>query len=387
MTERSSRSNGAVPRRADVAIAGAGIVGLAHAVEAARRGLSVVVVERDERASGASVRNFGHGYVTAQAGDALEAAVAARARWLELAQRAGFWLVESGSLLVARLPEELAVITEFADAFEGEAKVIDAAEARARAPIAADGVLGALWTPLDCRVDAREALPALARWLADEGGVAFRWATNVLGVEPGRMVTSRGEVAAEAIVLAAGHDLDRLLPDITDAAGVRRCTLQMLRVASPGDRRVEPALATGLALLRYRGFAGCPSLPALRSRLEAERPDLIAHDVNLLVTQRPDGDLIVGDSHHYSGTSSPFRDEAVDRLLLDEASRLLGSGPLEVRERWTGVYAHARERDFLIAAPEPGLRAVAVTSGIGMTTALGLAPRVLDELLAEASRP
>jgi hypothetical protein len=29
------------------------------------------------------------------------------------------------------------------------------------------------------------------------------------------------------------------------------------------------------------------------------------------------------------------------------------------------------------------VRAVAVTAGIGMTTALGLAPRVLDDLLAE----
>ena len=39
--------------RVDLAIVGAGIVGLAHAVEAVRRGLSVVVVERDERATGA----------------------------------------------------------------------------------------------------------------------------------------------------------------------------------------------------------------------------------------------------------------------------------------------------------------------------------------------
>ncbi len=88
--------------RADVAIAGAGIVGLAHAVETVRRGLSAVVVERDDRARGASVRNFGHGFVSAQAGDALVAALEARERWIELAREAGFWLLECGSIVVAR---------------------------------------------------------------------------------------------------------------------------------------------------------------------------------------------------------------------------------------------------------------------------------------------
>src|SRR4051812_27116208 len=98
---------------ADLVVVGAGIVGLAHAVDAAARGLSVAVVERDERATGASVRNFGHGCVTAQDGEALAYALAARELWLRLGREAGFWAEATGTLVVARAEDELTVLEEF----------------------------------------------------------------------------------------------------------------------------------------------------------------------------------------------------------------------------------------------------------------------------------
>jgi len=364
-----------------VVIAGAGIVGLAHAIEAVRRGLSAVVVERDIRAGGASVRNFGHVFASAQAGEALEAALETRERWSELAREAGFWLLESGSLVVARAEDELAVMEEFAAQSDDKARVLSRAEVLERAPIGEAGVVGGLLAPGDCRLDPREAVPALARWLAEDMGVTFAWGSTVLAVEPGLVHTTGGDIAAEAVVLATGHDLDRLFPGLAEDAGLRRCTLHMLRVTPPGRPAIEPALLTGLSLLRYRGFAECPSLPILRARIERERPDLVEAGVNLMLTQRPDGDLVIGDTHHYARTPSPFKDERLDELLLGEVAALLGAEDLEVRERWRGVYADVPDRDFLVASPASGVRAVAVTSGIGMTTALGLAPRVLEDLL------
>lgn len=362
---------------ADLVVVGAGIVGLAHAYSAVERGLSVAVVERDDWATGASVRNFGHGCVTAQRGTALGYSLDARAAWLRLAKEAGFWLRECGTVVVARGEDERAVLSEFAEVRDGDVTVLDAAGVAERVPVT-DGVVGGALFPLDIRIDPREAVQAIAKHLA-ERGVSFHWSTTAHVIESGAVTTSRGTLRAGSVVVAVGHDVDRHFPELAETLEVRRCSLRMLRVANPHGRVVEPAVLTGFSMLRYGGFEECPSLPAVRDRLGADHPDLIDVGLNLMFTQLPDGDLTIGDTHTYQRTVNPYRREELDNKVLAETARLLGVRELTVLERWRGVYASAAE-PFLVEAPADGVRVVSVTSGIGMTTALGLAPTVLDDL-------
>src|SRR5262249_36714618 len=232
--------------------------------------------------------------------------------------------------------------------------------------------------PQDLRVDPREAIPSLAAWLESEG-VRFAWNTHAGSIGEGVVHTSRGDIHGTGIVYASGHDVDRLFPDIAGDYGVQRCLLRMFEVAPPGGVRIRPAILTGTGMLRYPALAAMPSAAAVRAGLAEQRPELLDNVVNLMLTQRPDGSVVLGDSHHYARTHQPFEDECVAELLLREGSRLLGA-ELTVRRRWRGVYADSPDTDFLIEAPHPGTRVVSVTSGIGMTTALGLAPAVLDSL-------
>ena len=363
---------------ADLVVVGAGVVGLAHAVEARARGLSVVVVERDVRAVGASVRNFGHIGTTLQGGEAAAYAAATRERWLDLAPKAGFEVLEAGTVVVARSEAELAVLEEFAAAYPGLARLLGPGQVRDLFPLATAEVTGGAHLPQDLRIDPREAIPALAAWL-ESTGVRFAWNTHVASVEEGVVHTSRGDFHGARTVCACGHNLDRLFPGIAEDYGLQRCLLHMFEVAAPGNVRIGPAILTGTGMLRYPALAAMPSVPAVRAEIEKHHPELLERVVNLMLTQRPDGSVILGDTHHYDRTHQPFDDECVAELLLREGSRLLGV-KLTVRRRWRGLYAESPMTDFLIAQPHPGTRVVSVTTGIGMTTALGVAPAVLGQL-------
>ena len=100
----------------DVIVVGAGMLGIAHAWAAAKRGLSVAVIERSRQAHGATIRNFGQVIVTGQPpGMMLSHAQQARELWLDLAAKAGFHVRANGALVLARNADEATVLQEFAD--------------------------------------------------------------------------------------------------------------------------------------------------------------------------------------------------------------------------------------------------------------------------------
>ncbi len=370
------------PVRFDVAVIGGGIVGLSHAWHAVRAGLRVVVLERDEFAVGASIRNFGHICTTAQAGLAYEYALRARDEWLTISADAGIPVLAEGTVVIARRPEETAVLEEFAEERGDDVVLLTPGALAERVGFAAPGALGGAWLRLDLRLDSPTAVPAIAAHLASLG-VDVRFRTHVLAVESGRVITARGEVLADRVIVAVGHDVDRFFPELADEHGVLRSRLRMLEADAPAGVTVEPGILTGTSMLRYDGMSSTKAAGALRDVLAQEAPELGEQGVNLMFTQRlphseAAGRLVLGDTHRYGLTETPFEDEALDELLLAEFRRLLGVDHLTVRRRWRGVYASSPQSPYLVAEALPGVTAVSVTSGIGMTTALGLAASVLD---------
>jgi D-hydroxyproline dehydrogenase subunit beta len=365
----------------DLAIVGGGIIGLAHALAAARRGLRAVVIDRDAQANGASVRNFGLVVVSGQqAGECRKRAERTRALWEEVAREAGIAIVHRGMLVTAQRPQAMAVLEAFANGEMGDGcALLDTAEARRRWPFLSERVVGALWSPHELRMESRTAIPRLKAWLTEKHGVTFVHAL-VHGVENGRVMTNHGPIAAPRIVVAPGDDLHTLFSDRLAAHSVTRCKLQMLRVSDPAMEKLPCAVISDLSLLRYGGFADLPQAKALAARLRNEQPTHLQHGIHLIAVRSEDSSLVLGDSHHYGPAPDPFGSAEVDELILDEYRSVFGHAPEQVTERWIGTYASAPSRDVLIDRPDEATRLVVVTSGTGASTGLAIGEEVVAGL-------
>jgi D-hydroxyproline dehydrogenase subunit beta len=378
-----SRRFSELTERFDLAVVGAGILGLATALAGARQGLRVVVIDRDAQANGASVRNFGFITVSGQESGVMWArARRSRDVWSEVARAAGIPVLQSGLWVTARRPEAVAVMEAFlaTDMAEG-CSLLTPAEARRRCPqLLAPELAAVMVSTLELRVESRLAIPRLAAWLTEAHGVRFIRNTTVHAIEVPTLDTSSGRVQADRIAVCPGDDFNGLYAERLSRFGLTRCKLQMLRLADPGFK-LPGSLMSDLGLGRYAGYAALEAATPLKSRLAAEQPHHLEHGVHLIVVQSADGSLVIGDSHHYAATPDPFGREGVDALILEEFRAALGIAPPHVLERWIGTYASAADKVALIDAPEPEVRLAIVTSGAGASTGFAMGEEVVASLL------
>ena len=370
----------------DLAIVGAGIIGLACARAAALQGLRTVVIDRDAEAHGASVRNFGFITVTGQErGTCWARARRSCAIWEEVARQAGIPILQRGLWMTTRRTEAAAVLEAFVRTEMGEGcRILSRAEAAARCPqLAGADVQAVLHSSIDLRVESREAIPKIAAWLAERHGVVFLRETAVLSVEPSRLETSRGSVAAGAAVVCPGDDVVSLFAQRIAKYQPTRCKLQMLRLADPGFR-LPGAVMSDLGLVRYAGYSALPEAEPLRARLKREQDEHLRQGIHLIVVQSADGSLVVGDSHQYAPTPDFFANERVDQLILDEFTAATGRPAPPVCERWIGTYPSCSGRTMFVDAPARNVRIVMITSGSGASTGFAIGEEVVAELFARS---
>jgi FAD dependent oxidoreductase TIGR03364 len=364
-------------------VVGAGIVGLATARALALRGYQVTVLERNERAVGASIRNFGMVWPIGQPeGFLFNRAMASRNIWKTICSDAGIWHEEAGSLHLAYSAEEEAVLEEFYNAEKEHRglQLLSVGETMEQYETAQpSGLRLALHSPTELIVDPREAIQKIPAYLAERYGVRFRWSCGATGISRNRVECGPARFEADQIFVCNGADFETLFPNEFSVLPLTKCKLQMMRTG-PQPARIKTALCGGLSLLHYKSFAAAPSLQELRKKVEAELPDYIKWGIHVMISQNESGQLTIGDSHEYGQVFDPFNKAFINELILSYLRRLARIKNENITETWNGVYAKSTAgHTELVLHPMDGVTVINGLGGAGMTLSFGLCEEVVAQ--------
>ncbi|MCC3771084.1 TIGR03364 family FAD-dependent oxidoreductase [Streptomyces sp. UNOC14_S4] len=369
-----------------VIVVGAGVLGTLHAWHAVQRGHEVVHIEREAEARGASVRNFGLVWVGGRAGgEELDTALRARELWEQIAEDVpGLGFRANGSLTVVTNEAELAVAraaVERPDAAARGFALLDADEVREHNPALRGEFLGALWCPRDAAVEPRTAQRALKEALLTSGRYTFlggREVREVVGehaVRDDHGITHTGA----AVVLCTGAWLGGLVRELAPDLPVRRVRLQMMQTAPLGEE-LTTSVADADSFRYYPAYGGA-ALDALAAA-QSQPPVAAAHKMQLLMVQRADGGLTIGDTHEYDTPFAFDVDEDPYEHVAAVAEALLGRPLPTVRRRWAGVYAQCLDTTRVVHRQQvrDGVWLVTGPGGRGMTCAPAIAETTANTL-------
>ncbi len=314
----------------DVAVIGAGAIGLSIGWRAAAAGLRVLVLERGEPGSGASHHAAGMLAPVAEVAVGEEPLLMLGLRSAELfgafvselesASGTGVGYTPCGTLLVARDRDE-------ADALERELALradlglnverLRASAARRLEPALAPTLRLALDLPADHAVDPRSLLAALTAALGAAGG-ELRSATPVASVDVedagprARGARSRGVVLADGTAVRAEH--------VVLCAGAWSTSLGGLA----GDQLIPLRPVKG-QIIRLHDPAG----PGLLHRVIRMGPSYI--------TPRGDGRYVIGATSEERGFDQTVTAGAMLELLRDASELVPGVSELVVDELTAGL--------------------------------------------------
>lgn len=233
-------------------------------------------------------------------------------------------------------------------------------------------VRSALHCAKDAAVEPRRVLGALREACLASGRYQWLAGREVVEIGDHEVLDSAGERhPGDLVVLCTGAAHRGLVGQVLDGAPLRRVRLQMMETA-----RYRPTVTTSLAdgdsLRYYPGF----DVPA-RAALQPQWATAAAWSAQLLLVQRLDGGLTIGDTHTYDEPFPFDVDEAPYEHFMAAATALL-AGPLPpIVRRWAGVYSEVTDpaHPYLRVDVAPGVQLVTGFGGRGMT----LSPVVATE--------
>lgn len=368
-------------------VIGAGIVGLATARALSLKGFKVTVIERNGKAVGASVRNFGMVWPIGQPdGQLYQRATRSKQIWKEVADSIGLWYDEVGSLHLAHHHDEWEVLQELYQSFSANGRDVALMDkhqiAKKYQAVNETGLKGGLFSGTEMIVDPREAIASIPSYLTEYLDVSFVWNTLVTEVHQGKLKAGNQHFEADLVFVCSGPDFETLFPDQFAAAAITKCKLQMMRFLPEDPKwRMGTSICGGLSLIHYHAFKVAPSLQKLQERYAAEMTEYLKWGIHVMVSQNDKGELTIGDSHEYALTFDPFDRARLNQLILDYLRSFVQTSNWKLVQSWHGIYSKLTNGGTeILLQPDRDVYILNGLGGNGMTLSFGLAEEVVSKL-------
>lgn len=349
----------------DAIILGAGIVGAACALECARAGMRVAIVERDSIGSGATAAGMGHIVAMDDSPAQLALTNYSRSLWNELAPElpASAEYHACGTIWVAADDEEMAEVRRKLAYYAAQgvgAEVLDSNALAEAEPNLVRPLAGGLLVTHDAVLYP----PCAAGYLVEQSqqhGATLILGHAVTSATHGQVHLDDGTMLQTAIIINATGSL---APALT-----------------PG-LQIKPRKGHLVITDRYPGYLHhqLVELGYLKSA-HSSTGDSVAFNVQ----PRKTGQLLIGSSRQFD---SNFEDKRVDHTIVTAmieraALYMPGLRSLSALRIWTGFRAATPDKLPLIGPTEdPTVFLATGHEGLGITTSLGTARLLVDHLLA-----
>jgi len=377
----------------DVIIVGAGALGSFHAYHACKKGLKVLLLEKDSQPQEATVRNFGQVVPSGMS----------RGKWQQYGRRSleiykslqskfDISVRQHGSVYIASDETELILINELRDINRKDgypSMLLTQQDCLRKYPgLQENYCKGAIFFPEEITVEPGIMIHRVIAYMQEQLALTYQPHTLVSFCD---FVNSKCIVednlgrsyTSNKVIICNGRDFRNLYPQVFYESDIEVSKLQMMKTVPQPGYELKGSILTGLSIRRYESFQECPSYKTLKAgEIDAQCKKWGIH---ILFKQALNGSIIIGDSHEYANAKEQDKlgfeiSQEINDIIIAEAQRIFDLPTWQIAAYWNGYYGQSKSHDVFKKEVASNIHVITAIGGKGMTGSAGLAEETIATL-------
>jgi FAD dependent oxidoreductase TIGR03364 len=354
-----------------------------------------LLIEKDEKPTDASVRNFGMIIPSGMAsGEWKEYGRRSTEIYRSIQSSFDITLRANGSIYLASDKTETTLLEELAAINEKDSyscRLVSKEDCLFRYPgLRASYCQAGLFFPDEITVEPNRMIHHLIAYMKEQLKLVYKSNTLVKSVvyqsDRALVETNMGELfTANYVVICSGREFKTLYPKQFANAGIELVKLQMMQTTPIPDYTLKGSIFGGLSIRRYESFRECASFEQLQAGETDSR--FKKWGIHVLFKQAMDGSVIIGDSHEYAAIDQTDTlgfdyKQVIEDIILQEAQRMIRLPNWNIAKTWNGYYTQSKEQDIFRAYADKNILVLTAIGGKGMTASPAVAEQTISQWIS-----